>query len=75
MSARAPPNFIERSTSRFLSKLPSVRTAANAIVKTTAAVVLLGTYDEDRLGDRSFLFDIYCMAVKPSVADISASIR
>jgi hypothetical protein len=38
-------------------------------------VVLLGTYDEDRLGDRSFLFDIYCMAVKPSVADISASIR
>jgi hypothetical protein len=38
-------------------------------------VVLLGTYDEDRLGDRSFLFEIYCRAVKPPVADSSASIR
>ena len=35
-------DFIERSTSRFLSKPSSVRTAANVIVTTTAVVVVVG---------------------------------
>jgi voltage-gated potassium channel len=35
-------DFIERSTSRFLSKPSSVRTAANVIVTTTAVVVVGG---------------------------------
>jgi voltage-gated potassium channel Kch len=43
MSSRITrPNFIERSTSRFLRKPSSVRMAANVIVTTTAAVVVGG---------------------------------
>jgi voltage-gated potassium channel len=42
MSRPTRPNFIERNTSRLLSKPSSVRTAVNVIVTTTAAVVVLG---------------------------------
>lgn len=42
MPAIARPNFVERSTSRFLTKPPSVRTAAGVIVTATAVVVAGG---------------------------------
>jgi Bacterial Ig domain len=37
--------------------------------ETDPSIIDATTYDEDRLGDRSFLGEVYYMAVKPSVAD------
>ena len=40
--------------------------------ETDPSIIDASTYDEDRLGDRSFLGEVYYMAVKPSVADTTA---